>query len=104
MTCEIDYNTPVYPVEDHDIVIDLDATMGKLPSSPLNEKFKRKLEDRVTKTKQNGKKNFEFRRFENSIMFVGHLSKDYLFVMEKPSSPVVATVDTQPVHRHIYGT
>lgn len=102
--CEIDFGSPVCQVDDHDIIVDLDAAMGKLSGSPLNKKIKRKLKGYDLKIKQNGKKNFEFRFFKNPVLFVGHLSKDSLFVMEKPWSQVVATFDAPPVHRHIYGT
>lgn len=101
--CEIDFRTPV-------IVKDLDAPVRKLPSSHLKKELKRKLEGSdfekkvEKKTKQNGKEDFEITPFDEPVLFVGHLSKGSLFVMEKPWSQVVTTFDAPPVHRHIYGT
>ncbi|KAK1405628.1 putative U3 small nucleolar RNA-associated protein 4 [Heracleum sosnowskyi] len=102
--CLIDFGTPVYQVDDHDIVKDLDATMWKLESSPLNKKLLKRKKSSDLETKQNGRKDFRFSRFKEPVLFVGHLSKGSLFVMEKPWSQVVTTFDAPPVHKHIYGT
>ncbi|KAL8130963.1 hypothetical protein AgCh_007044 [Apium graveolens] len=50
--CEINFGSPVSQVDDHDIVIDLDTAMEKLPGSPLNNELKRKLKDYDLKIKQ----------------------------------------------------
>ncbi|KAL8155680.1 hypothetical protein AgCh_000907 [Apium graveolens] len=101
--CEINFETPV-------IVKDLDARGRKLPSSRSKKELKRKLkgcdlEKKVEKkTKTNGKEDFEITPFDEPVLFVGHLSKGSLFVMEKPWSQVITKFDAPPVHRHIYGT
>lgn len=102
--CLIDFGSPVKQGDDHVLVNDLDATMRKLRSSPMNKKLKRKLKGSDLETKQIGRKNFEFCAFKEPVLFVGHLSKGSLFVMEKPWRQVVTTFDAPPVHRHIYGT
>lgn len=49
------------------------------------------------------KRNFDFCAFKNPVLFVGHISDNSLFVLEKPWMDVVESLDA-PVHRHIYGT
>lgn len=97
--CLIDCGTKVSQVDDNDLSKDLDATLRKLQTSPLDKKLKRKLRaSREPETKHN------VRDFKENVLFVGYLSKGSLLVMEKPWSQVVRTLDAPPVHRHIYGT
>ncbi|KAK6116037.1 hypothetical protein DH2020_008306 [Rehmannia glutinosa] len=67
-----------------------------------NEVLKRKLQE--LETKQSDRKNFEFCAFRDPVLFVEHLSKNSLLVIDKPWIQVVDTFDTQPVHRHVFGT
>ncbi|KAK4481557.1 hypothetical protein RD792_012459 [Penstemon davidsonii] len=98
--CLIDFGMPV----DKDNDTDLEnghGLMGKLQSNGV---LKRKLRAHELETKQNGKTNFEFCPFRNPVLFVEHLSKNSLLVIDKPWIKVVNSFDAQPVHRHIFGT
>ena len=64
----------------------------------------KKLKRKSLKTKNGIRKNFEFCTFREPVLFIGHLSKGSVLVIEKPWMQVVKGFDAQPVHRHIYGT
>ncbi|XP_010556470.1 PREDICTED: U3 small nucleolar RNA-associated protein 4 [Tarenaya hassleriana] len=49
------------------------------------------------------KQNFDVKPSNHPILFVGHLSKNSVLVVEKPWMKVVKSLDTKPLHRHIYG-
>ncbi|KAG0502909.1 hypothetical protein HPP92_002981 [Vanilla planifolia] len=90
--CLIDFEMPI-DVEDELHVAD------QLSSNKT--KRKRKFVD------QNGnlckKKNFDLCAFKDPVFFVGHLSDNSLFVLEKQWVDVIKNLDA-PVHKHIYGT
>lgn len=88
--CLIDFGMPIDGDEDHEKVISQDSALKKL---------KRKMESKV-----GCRKNFEICAFREPVLFVGHLSKSSVLVIEKPWVAVVKAFDAQPVHRHIYGT
>ncbi|KAG8390975.1 hypothetical protein BUALT_Bualt01G0139700 [Buddleja alternifolia] len=96
--CLIDFGMPVDKDEDNELVNGHGLTT-KLHSNGV---LKRKLHE--IEPKHNGRKNFEFCAFRDPVFFVEHLSKNSLLVIDKPWRQVVDTFDTQPVHRHIYGT
>ncbi|XP_042011235.1 WD repeat-containing protein PCN-like [Salvia splendens] len=96
--CLIDFGMPVDRDDDTDLANGLGLT-GKVHS---NGKPKRKLQG--LESKHGGKKNFEFCAFRDPVLFVEHLSKNSLVVIDKPWTQVVGTFDAQPVHRHIFGT
>lgn len=82
--------------------LDLESALKKLNHPPINGKLKRKLKDeRVTNFL--AKKNFEFTTFSDPVLFVGHLSKNSLLLVDKPWLDIVKSFGTQPVHRHIFG-
>nr|XP_043636645.1 WD repeat-containing protein PCN-like [Erigeron canadensis] len=89
--CLIDFGMPIDEDEDHENPTSHDSKSKKL---------KRKL----IESKTASRKNFEFCAFREPVMFVGHLSKGSVLVIEKPWMQVVKGFDAQPVHRHIYGT
>ena len=95
--CFIDFGMPIGRDED------LNEKVKCHDSSALNKltsgKLKRKLHELESK-----KKNFEFCASREPVLYVGHLSKASVLVIEKPWLEVVKTFDAQPVHRHIYGT
>ena len=64
----------------------------------------KKLKRKSIETKNGIRKNFEFCTFREPVLFIGHLSKGSVLVIEKPWMQVVKGFDAQPVHRHIYGT
>ncbi|KAH9604460.1 hypothetical protein KSS87_000998 [Heliosperma pusillum] len=77
--------------------VSFDSVSRKLLSS--NGSLKRKLQ-----LQMEFKRNFEFCPFRHPVLFVGHLSKSSVLVVDKPWLEVVKSFDAQPVHKHIYGT
>ncbi|XP_058191471.1 WD repeat-containing protein PCN-like [Rhododendron vialii] len=103
--CLIDFGLPVDRDDDNDLVNGHEATFKKLRNSPMNGKLKRTLKRNALDMKHNDKRNFEFVDFrEGPVLFVGHLSKNSVLIIYKRWMEVVKTLDTAPVHRHIYGT
>lgn len=82
-------------------------TNGQELYAPLkklqNGRLKRKFKVHEVETREGGTGNFKFAYFRDPVLFVGHLSRNSLLIMEKPWMEVVRTFDA-PVHRHIYGT
>ncbi|KAL5844677.1 hypothetical protein ACOSQ3_010733 [Xanthoceras sorbifolium] len=101
--CSIDFGMPVERDDDSDLVNGQGNTLRKLTSSPMNGRPKRKWIDCQIEAKLNSRKNFEFFAFRDPVLFIGHLSKNSVLIMDKPWMEVVKTFDA-PVHRHIFGT
>lgn len=97
--CLIDFGMPIDGDDDNDFANGQDLALRKLQIG----KLKRKLKGHELETKQYGRKNFEFCAFRDPVLFVGHLSKNSLLIIDKPWLQVVKTLDAPPVHRHIYG-
>lgn len=96
--CFIDFGMPVAQDEDLDDKVNINDS-STLKNKLMRGKLKRKLHELESK-----KKNFEFCAFREPVLYVGHLSKASVLVIDKPWLEVVKTFDTHPVHRHIYGT
>ncbi|KAL0366286.1 UNVERIFIED_CONTAM: WD repeat-containing protein PCN [Sesamum radiatum] len=96
--CMIDFGMPV----DRDDDTDLANGQGLTRKLHSNGALKRKLHG--LESKHNGRRNFDFCAFRDPVLFVEHLSKSSLLVIDKPWLQVVDTFDAQPVHRHIFGT
>ncbi|CAA0809060.1 Transducin family protein / WD-40 repeat family protein [Striga hermonthica] len=96
--CLIDFGMPV-DKEDYADVANEQGLTRKLHSNGV---LKRKLHE--LETKNGGRKNFEFCAFRDPVLYVEHLSKNSLLVIDKPWIGVLDTLDTQPVHRHVFGT
>ena len=102
--CLIDFGMPVDRDDESDLVNGQGSTFRKLTSSPMNGKLKRKRIDCQTEAaKLKSRKNFEFFAFRDPVLFIGHLSKNSVLIMDKPWIEVVKTLGA-PVHRHIFGT
>ncbi|CBI19382.3 unnamed protein product, partial [Vitis vinifera] len=102
--CLIDFGMPVDQEDERDLINSQDsAIIKKLQNSPINGRLKRKLKESGLDTKLNDRKNFEFCAFRDPVLFVGHLSKNSLLIIDKPWADVVRTFSA-PVHRHIFGT
>ncbi|GAY48004.1 hypothetical protein CUMW_108680 [Citrus unshiu] len=102
--CVIDFGRPVDPDDETDMVSGQGSALRKIASTPINGRLKRKLRDCQTESnKLHGRKNFEFFAFRDPVLFIGHLSKSSMLIIDKPWLEVVKTFDA-PVHRHIYGT
>ncbi|KAL9225646.1 hypothetical protein vseg_001545 [Gypsophila vaccaria] len=100
--CLIDFGMPVEGevngnVITNDALNTFDSVSKKLLNS--NGSLKRKLQ-----IQNELKQNFEFWSFKHPVLFVGHLSKSSVLVVDKPWLEVVKTFETQPIHRHIYNT
>ncbi|KAL7245410.1 hypothetical protein ACSBR2_000691 [Camellia fascicularis] len=102
--CLIDFGLPVDRDDDNDLANGHDPALKKLQNSPINGRLKRKYKGHELDTKHNGRKNFEFCAFRDPVLFVGHLSKKSVLIVDKPWMEVVKTFDAPPVHRHIHGT
>lgn len=98
--CLIDFGMPVDKGDGSDLA-NSQGLVRKLHSNG-NGVLKRKLHE--IETKHTGRRNFEFFAFRDPVLFVEHLSKNSLLVIDKPWIQVVETFDAQPVHRHIFGT
>ncbi|PQP93454.1 U3 small nucleolar RNA-associated protein 4 [Prunus yedoensis var. nudiflora] len=96
--CWIDFGMPIDRDDESDMP-------NGLQSNSINGKrLKRKLTDSQAKSKLIARKNFEFYAFTNPALFVGHLSKSSILMIDKPWMEVVKSFDTAPVHRHFFGT
>ncbi|BBG95144.1 Transducin family protein / WD-40 repeat family protein [Prunus dulcis] len=96
--CWIDFGMPIDRDDESDMP-------NGLQSNSINGKrLKRKLTDSQAKSKLIARKNFEFYAFTNPALFVGHLSKSSILMIDKPWMEVVKSFDTAPVHRHVFGT
>ncbi|PSR99921.1 U3 small nucleolar RNA-associated protein [Actinidia chinensis var. chinensis] len=102
--CLIDFGLPVDRDDDSELVNGHDPLLKKPQNLPINGRLKRKLKGQELETKHNGRKNFEFCGFRDPVLFVGHLSKNSVLIIDKPWMQVVKSFDTAPVHRHIFGT
>ncbi|KAL6578472.1 hypothetical protein OROMI_010800 [Orobanche minor] len=95
--CLIDFGMPV------DKDADADQAKGQGQPTKLNSNgvLKRKLQE--LEAKQGGRKNFEFCAFRDPVLFLEYLSKNSLLVIDKQWIRVLDTLDTRPVHRHVFG-
>lgn len=100
--CSIDFGLPVDLDEEKDLVNFQVNSIRKLANGGMNGRSKRKLIVCETETKLS-RKNFEFFAFRDPVLFIGHLSKNSMLIMDKPWIEVVKTFDA-PVHRHIFGS
>ncbi|CAO2833918.1 unnamed protein product [Amaranthus hypochondriacus] len=92
-----DSNSDLVPIE---MLNSLDSVSKKLNS---NGRLKRKLQQTDMYIKLYGRRNFEFFEFRHPVLFVSHASKSSLLVVDKPWLEVVKSLNSQPIHRHIYG-
>ncbi|KAL0711762.1 hypothetical protein Bca4012_018740 [Brassica carinata] len=108
--CLIDFGKPVEEDEENDLPNgNLSKSLeGKLVNMGLKlgkgTNRKRRLEEYQLEGKSKERKNFEILPSKHPVLFVGHLSKNSIMVIEKPWIEVVKSLDTQPVDRHIFGT
>lgn len=98
--CLIDFGLPIDKDDDKGLSNGHDLALKKFQDSPITGILKRKLKahDHI------GRKNFEFCAFRDPVLFVGHLSRNSVLILDKPWMEVIKTFDTAPVQRHIYGT
>ncbi|CAN8291169.1 unnamed protein product [Cochlearia groenlandica] len=65
---------------------------------------KRRLEEYQKESKSNERNKSEMFTTKNPVLYLKHLSKSAILVIDKPWMEVIKGLDTQPVHRHIFGT
>ncbi|KAG4180200.1 hypothetical protein ERO13_A10G151900v2 [Gossypium hirsutum] len=101
--CSIDFGKAVDEDDESQLVHE---ALLKLQGSITNKKLKYLLIDgRQTESKHTSRKNnFEIIGFRDPVLFIGHLSKNSILMVDKPWMEVVKSFDTAPVQRHIYGT
>ncbi|KAL7085331.1 hypothetical protein ACP275_14G275900 [Erythranthe tilingii] len=97
--CLIDFGKPVDRGEEPDLA----NGQGLAKKLHNNGALKRKLQALESKH-GGGKRNFEFCAFRDPVLFVEHLSKNSLLVIDKPWREVVDNFETKPVDKRIFGT
>ncbi|KAI4375064.1 hypothetical protein MLD38_012976 [Melastoma candidum] len=97
--CVIDFGMPVDQIIDSESANDKESTLMKLQYHPANGNLKRKFD-----VMHHDKRNFEFFAFRDPVLFIGHLSRKSVLVIDKPWVEVIKRLEAAPVHRHIYGT
>ncbi|XAR61976.1 hypothetical protein NMG60_11016539 [Bertholletia excelsa] len=102
--CLIDFGLPVDQEANNDMINGHEPALKKLQNNSTNARTKRKLKSCELDSKHNGRKNFEFCAFRDPVLFVGHVSRNSVLIIDKPWMEVLKTFDTAPVHRHIFGT
>lgn len=103
--CLIDFGMPVEQNEENELINIQGSALKKLANGHISKRLKRKLRNYQTETKPtaNSKKNFEFFAFKDPVLYIGHLSKSSMLIVDKSWMEVVKTFDA-PLHRHIFGT
>ncbi|KAJ1396928.1 WD40/YVTN repeat-like-containing domain superfamily [Sesbania bispinosa] len=88
--CLIDFGLPVEQ-DDSDMLYTQDSMTRNLQNINVKKRTKHR-------------KNFYVLPLENPVLFLAHISKNSFFMIDKPWLEVVKSLETAPVHRHIYGT
>ncbi|XVE84287.1 hypothetical protein DITRI_Ditri17bG0000800 [Diplodiscus trichospermus] len=100
--CSIDLGKPMDQDDESDLV---NGAFLKFQGSINNMKWKNWLRDSQTESKLTGRKNnFDLIVFRDPVLFIGHLSKHSILIIDKPWMEVVKSFDAPPVQRHIFGT
>ncbi|KAK4742663.1 hypothetical protein SAY87_000664 [Trapa incisa] len=104
--CMIDFGLPVDKDDQQDFVDNKDLALKKIQHPKANGK--RKYSDRsfelINNAKVSNRKNFEFFAFRDPVLFIGHLSRGSILIIDKPWTEVITKMELAPVHRHIFGT
>lgn len=99
--CWIDFGMPVDRDDESDMANGQDQALASLQGTPVNGSLKRKLKEYQNKLL--GRKNFDIFTFRDPVLFIGHLSKSCVLIIDKPWREVIKTFNNQPVHRHVFG-
>ncbi|CAH8381705.1 unnamed protein product [Eruca vesicaria subsp. sativa] len=106
--CLIEFGKPTEQGEEMDLTYgsNLSEKMeGRIASIGLEKlghvNRKRRFEEykKVSKSKE-----IEMGTWKHPVLYLRHLSKSATLVVEKPWMEVIKGLDSQPVHRHIFGT
>ncbi|KAM1464197.1 hypothetical protein ACFXTO_043889 [Malus domestica] len=104
--CWIDFGKPVDPDDESSGMPNGQnpTSLNLQSSNSIKKILKRKLTDSETESKLTAMKNFDFIWFPSPALFLGHLSNSSLLMIDKPWMEVVKSLDSAPVHKHVYGT
>ncbi|CAH9053705.1 unnamed protein product [Cuscuta europaea] len=105
--CVIDFGMPVEVDDTSKLTNSQEMLLRKIQNgTPLNGKLKRKRSKGMPELESQccGRNNFIFSAFKDPVLFLGHLSKSSVLVIDKPWIQVVKSLDSTPIHRHIFGT
>ncbi|XP_012478415.1 WD repeat-containing protein PCN isoform X1 [Gossypium raimondii] len=95
--CSIDFGKPVDEDDESELV---NGALLKFQGSLTNMKWKHWLRE----SRQSRKNNFDLVVFRDPVLFIGHLSKHSILIIDKPWMEVVKSFDSAPLQRHIFGT
>ncbi|KAE8673918.1 cirhin-like isoform 2 [Hibiscus syriacus] len=101
--CSIDFGKGVHEDDESELV---HGALLKLRGSLTKTRWKHLLRDTGKKdSKQTSRKNnFDIIGFRDPVLFIGHLARNSIMIIDKPWMEVVKSFDTAPVQRQIYGT
>ncbi|MBA0738424.1 hypothetical protein Gogos_011778, partial [Gossypium gossypioides] len=95
--CSIDFGKPVDEDDESELV---NGALLKFQGSLTNMNWKHWLRE----SRQSRKNNFDLVVFRDPVLFIGHLSKHSILIIDKPWMEVVKSFDSAPLQRHIFGT
>ncbi|KAK8309542.1 hypothetical protein V6Z12_D02G131200 [Gossypium hirsutum] len=95
--CSIDFGKPVDEYDESELV---NGALLKFQGSLTNMKWKHWLRE----SRQSRKNNFDLVVFRDPVLFIGHLSKHSILIIDKPWMEVVKSFDSAQLQRHIFGT
>ncbi|KAJ0257901.1 Transducin family protein / WD-40 repeat family protein [Hirschfeldia incana] len=110
--CLIEFGKPTEQGEEMDLTFGSnlsDKVEGRIASIGLEKLGSGNRKRRLDEYKKESKKGKEIEAFEmgtwkHPVLYLRHLSKSATLVVEKPWMEVIKGLDSQPVHRHIFGT
>ncbi|KAF3514165.1 hypothetical protein F2Q69_00008116 [Brassica cretica] len=101
--CLIEFGKPKEQGEEMDLSERVEDRIASIGLKKLgNGTRKRRLEEYQKESKSNEREEIETSK--HPVLYLKHLSKNAILVVEKPWIEVIKSLDSQPVHRHIYGT
>ena len=99
----IEFGKPKEQGEEMDLSERVEDRIASIGLKKLgNGTRKRRLEEYQKESKSNEREENETSK--HPVLYLKHLSKNAILVVEKPWIEVIKSLDSQPVHRHIYGT
>ncbi|XP_058725108.1 WD repeat-containing protein PCN-like [Vicia villosa] len=105
--CLIDFGLPVNQDEGEKLHTQ-DSIVKSSPkiNGKKRTKFRKNFDNvEVLPLEKKNFDNFEVLPLEKDrVLYLSHISNSLFFMIEKPWSDVVNSLEVQPVHRHIYGT
>ncbi|KAJ4879834.1 transducin family protein / WD-40 repeat family protein [Raphanus sativus] len=102
--CLIEFGKPMEQGEEMDLSERVEDRVADIGLKKLGNgtRRKRRFEEYQKESKRNEREEVETSK--HPVLYLKHLSKNAILVVEKPWMEVIKSLDSQPVHRHIYGT